>query len=703
MSLTRTSTRHPFAVIATWIFVLIAAFVANHVAGGTYSDNFSLPGTGPQTGATLLARHLPTAGGVSGQVVLHVASGTLGAKETAIDSSLSKLSHLHDVIAVTNPFTKPGTMSSSETTAFSTVTFSEQPALIASDELSIVDQAVRPARSAGVGVTYGAALGTLAEPKKTDASSELIGFAVALVVLLASFGSLFGGALPLVGALFAVLVGVSLLGLVAATSTFATVSPTLATMIGLGVGIDYTLFLTTRFRQKIMDGLEPVEAAAASLSTSGRSVLIAASTVIIALLGLYASGIVFIGKLGVAAAITVATAATSSLTLAPSILVLLGRRIDSIAVREPVAEQGGDADTWHRYARTVERHPWRFLTAGLAVAVVLAIPLLSIQLGHVGAGANPPSYSDRQAYDLISSAFGPGENGPFTIVVTVPKGQSPTALSDKVSTALASTPGVAKASPLTASPDGALLVGSLLPTTGPQASATLDLYHRLVNSTLPQALRGTEAVAYVTGNTAAQFAFVDLVSARLPLIIALVLLLAFFLLLLSFRSLLLALKAAVLNLFSIGAAYGVIVAVFQWGWGSSLLGVSEKVPIESYVPMMMFAITFGLAMDYEVFLLSRVKEAYDRLADNAAGVAEGLSQTARVISCAALIMASVFLAFVLSTNVVVKMLGVGLAASVLVDATIIRLVVVPATMTLFGKANWWVPVWLDRILPHLEP
>ena len=703
MSLTRASTRHPIAVIATWILVLIAALAANHAVGGTYSDNFSLPGTGPQTGATLLERHLPTAGGVSGQVVFHVSAGTLAAKQSAIDSSLSDLSHLRGVIAVTNPFTKPGAMSSSGTTAFSTVTFSEQPALIASDELSIVDGAVLPARSAGVDVTYGAALGTLAEPKKTDARSELIGFTVALVVLLMGFGSLFGGMLPLVGALLAVLVGVSLLGLVAATSTFATVSPTLATMIGLGVGIDYTLFLTTRFRQKIMDGLEPVEAAAASLSTSGRSVLIAASTVVIALLGLYASGIVFIGKLGVAAAITVATAALSSLTLAPSILVLLGRRIDSVAVRRPVAEQGGDADTWHRYARTVERHPWRFLTAGLTVAVVLAIPLLSIQLGHIGAGANPSSYSDRQAYDLISAAFGPGENGPFTVVVTVPKGQSPTALSSKVSAALASTPGIARASTLTASPDGALLVGSLVPTTGPQASATLGLYHRLVNSTLPQALSGTGALAYVTGNTAAQFAFVDLVSARLPLIIALVLLLAFLLLLLSFRSLLLALKAAVLNLFSIGAAYGVIVAVFQWGWGSSLLGVSEKVPIESYVPMMMFAITFGLAMDYEVFLLSRVKEAYDRLGDNAAGVAEGLSQTARVISCAALIMASVFLAFVLSTNVVVKMLGVGLAASVLVDATVIRLVVVPATMTLFGRANWWVPAWLDRILPHLEP
>jgi len=357
MSLSRASTRHPLVVLATWIVVLVAAFTANRLAGGTYSDNFSLPGTGPQTGAALLARQLPAAGGVTGQVVFHVSAGTLAAKQSGIDSSLSNLSRLHDVLAVTNPFTKPGAMSSSETTAFSSVTFSEQPALIASNELTLVDEAVRPARDAGVGVTYGAALGTLAEPKKTDARSELIGFAVALVVLLVGFGSLFGGVLPLVGALLAVLVGVSLLGLVAATSTFATVSPTLATMIGLGVGIDYSLFLTTRFRQKIMDGLEPVEAAAASLSTSGRSVLIAASTVVIALLGLYASGIVFIGKLGVAAAITVVTAAACSLTLAPSVLVLLGRRIDSVAARKPVAEQGGDADTWHRYARIVEHHP----------------------------------------------------------------------------------------------------------------------------------------------------------------------------------------------------------------------------------------------------------------------------------------------------------------------------------------------------------
>jgi RND superfamily putative drug exporter len=695
--------RHPIVVLGLWLVVLVAAVLANHVGGGVYSDDFSLPGTGPAIGAALLKTNLPGAGGVAGQVVFHVTKGTLDTDKSAIESALGNLGHLHDVVAVTNPFTTPGAISANGRIALATVTFTEQPSAISRNELSVVDAALAPARHAGVAIAYGEALGTLAAPPAKDTSSELVGFGVALVVLLLAFGSVVGAGLPLFDALLAVVAGVSILGLVAAGFSFATVSPTLATMIGLGVGIDYTLFLTTRYRQEVMDGRDPVAAAGATLGTSGRSVLIAASTVTVALLGLYASGIVFIGKLGVAAAITVATAALSAMTLAPALLGLVGRRIDALHTRTPVAEQGGDADSWHRWARSIERHPWRYLVSGLALASILAIPLFSMQIGHIGAGANPASYSNRQAYDLLSSGFGPGENGPLTIVVRVPPKANASSLASTLDKALSGTPGVAKLAPLTASPDHALLVGTVVPSTGPQSMQTLALYHRLVDTTLPKSLAGSGASGYVTGDTAAQFAFRDLVVSRLWIIITFVLGVAFLLLLTSFRSLLLAIKAAILNLFSIGAAYGVIVAVFQWGWGDSFLGVHEKVPIESYVPMMMFAITFGLAMDYEVFLLSRVREAYLRLGDNAASVAEGLSETARVISSAALIMASVFLAFVLSSDVVVKMLGVGLAASVLVDATVIRLVVVPATMTLFGGANWWVPRWLDKILPHLDP
>jgi RND superfamily putative drug exporter len=326
--------------------------------------------------------------------------------------------------------------------------------------------------------------------------------------------------------------------------------------------------------------------------------------------------------------------------------------------------------------------------------------MFSLTLGHIDAGADPHSYTDRRAYDAISKAFGPGANGPMSIVVQTAAAK-PTA--SDLQQALTKTAGVASVTTPKATPDGALLVSTVIPTTGPQDKATDKLLARLTDHTLPGVLSGTSAHGYVTGTIPATLNFRDKVSARLPVIIGVVIAAAFLLLLVSFRSPLLALKAAVLNLFSIGAAYGVVVAVFQWGWGGSALGVHEKVPIESYVPMMMFAIVFGLSMDYEVFLLSRIRERWLVTRDNSRSVADGLSATARVITCAALIMTSVFLAFLLSSNVVIKMLALGLGVSVLIDATLIRLVVVPATMFMLHQANWWIPGWLDRILPRLEP
>jgi RND superfamily putative drug exporter len=495
---------------------------------------------------------------------------------------------------------------------------------------------------------------------------------------------------------------VSLLGIVAALITFGTTAPTLALMIGLGVGIDYALFLTTRYRQQIADGADPVPAAGWTVATSGQAVLVAAGTVALALLGLYASGITFIGRLGLAAVFSVLTAAAAALTLVPALLGALGRRIDSVTVRAPVAESGSDGDSWHRYARTVARRPWLFLVSALVILGVLTIPLFSIHLGHIDDGADPSSFTDGRAYNLIAAGFGVGANGPMTVVVdTQGASRTPSELASSVSGALASTPGIARLSPPEPSEDGGVLVSTVIPATSPQDTATSELFERLVKTTLPDAVSGTGAKTYVTGNLATQLEFRDTLTARLPLVIGVVVALAFLLLMATFRSVLIALKAAVLNLLSIGAAYGVIVAVFQWGWGGSLAGVGENVPIESYVPVLMFAIVFGLSMDYEVFLLSRVKEAWERTGDNTEAVADGLSRTARVITCAALIMASVFISFVLSSSVVVKMLAVGLAVSVIVDATVVRLILVPATMTLFGRANWWLPGWLDRLLPRI--
>ncbi|KOU51012.1 MULTISPECIES: MMPL family transporter [unclassified Streptomyces] len=722
--------RHFVIVLVLWAVALAGLQVLQHAYGGDYSDDFSLPGTQSQDGLDVLKAHAPQAGGYSAQVVLHDPDKPLTSVSDQVATAVTDLQKLPDVLSVQSPLPSSGStpppppdpntgpLSTDGRTAYITVRFSVQPSTLDPSYLDGVDQAVRPLRSAGVTVEYGGSLGELARPEPSDRTSEAIGFGVAIVVLLIGFGSLLAAVLPLITALVCALCGLALLGLLAAAATFATVSPTLATMIGIGVGIDYALFLVTRHRQNLVDGRDPVAAAGNAAATSGHAVLLSGCTVIIALSGLWVSGIGFIGKLGLAAAVTVVTAVAGALTLVPAALGLIGRGIDRARVRRPVAEtvpaqrdgsdeggpDRGGPGGWHRYARRVERRPWWFLAGGVVLLAVLSFPALFIQLGHIGDGADPKSFTDRRAFDLMSSAFGPGSNGPLTLVIDqskVPSGDR-SSLAGQARKALTDVPDALVITPLTATSDGDVLTATAYSVAAPQDGRTTSLTNRLADDVLPQAVSGTAARTYVTGTTAAQVDFLDLVSSRLPLIIAVVVGLAFLVILVVFRGLLVAVKAAVLNVLSIAASYGVVVAVFQWGWGGPALGVSGEVPIESYVPMMMFAIVFGLSMDYEIFLLSRIHEAWVRTGDPRASVAHALEITARVITCAALIMVSVFAAFVISDDIVVKMLGLGLAASVLIDATVVRLLLVPAVMTLLGRAAWWIPGPLDRVLPRLD-
>jgi putative drug exporter of the RND superfamily len=698
--LARSSARHPWRVILFWVVALV---VVSSIAGrldGEFVDDFRLPGSDAQKVADQLEESFPEQAGGSATVVFSVKDGSLRdeAPAGAIRTTLADVARLDHVVSVSDPLTT-GTISSTEEIGFAEVRYDRDVIDLDKDDFEALEAAVTTLGDQGVRSEVGGPLA--AWEQATETSSEQIGLLIAVVVLLFAFGSVIAMLLPIGMALFALAVGETLIAILAATTNVPTSASALAAMIGLGVGIDYSLFIVTRFREAHRGGVSVVDAASQASATAGSAVLFAGTSVVIAISGLLISGIWAVGLLGLSAAIVVAVSVVSALTLLPALLGLLGGRIDRLRIpfvgRRPRADGGLSA----RWANGVTRHPVAAALAGTVVLVALAAPVIDMRLGQNDQGSQPPSTSQRQAYDLLAEGFGPGFNGPLVLVTTVPDDAARQDLQE-LREVVAATPGVAAVSEPAFNPAGDVAVFNAMPTTGPQDAETADVLHRLRHVVVPTATDGSDLDVLVGGNTAG---FVDLdrqMSARLPILIGAVVALAFVLLMVAFRSILVPLKAALMNLLSVGAAYGVIVAVFQWGWGKDLVGLSETVPIVSWVPMLLFAILFGLSMDYEVFLLSRIREEYVRTGDPRGSVARGLAATARVITAAALIMIAVFLAFVAHPEPVTKMVGLGLAVAVLVDATVVRMLLVPSLMVLMGRANWWLPRWLDRILPRVH-
>ncbi len=713
----RGAARHPWRVIAVWIVLAVGVVGLNRSVGGETTDDFRLPGTESQQAIDLLDTRFPARAGASGQVVFHAADDTgadgaggraAGPARAVVDATVAELRRTEGVVAVSDPFDPAApSVSPDGRTAFTTVVFAAET--LQAVDAERVETAVEVGRaSEAVQIEIG---GTITQAAQEIEGKEAFGLAVAVVVLLVAFGSVIAMGLPIGTALFGIFIGLSGVSVLAGFADVPTVSPMLATMIGLGVGIDYALFIITRHRQFLHEGWSVPDAAGRANATAGQAVLFAGMTVVVAICGLFVSGIPSVGMMGLASGIVVAVSMLAAVTLLPAFLGLAGPWIDRLRIgRHRAVELTAEETVAGRWAHRVGNRPWPYAIGGALTLLVLASPLAAMRIAFPDDGNAGTDHTERRAYDLLAEGFGPGFNGPFTIVVdassagavATPAAEGTATAAGQVAAALQAESGIAFVAPPALSPDGTTAVLLAYPATAPQDEATTDLVHRLRDSVIPAVEDRTGADAYVAGWVPASIDISDQLASRTPLFIAAVVALSFVLLTILFRSVLVPLKAALMNLLSIGASYGLLVAVFQWGWGKELIGLDETVPIFPFVPMIMFAILFGLSMDYEVFLLSRVREEFTRTGDSHRSVVDGLAGTARVITSAALIMISVFGGFLFAPDVQIKMFGLGLSAAVLVDATIVRMVLVPATMALLGNANWWLPGWLDRILPHVD-
>lgn len=691
----------PLAMLIIWATVAISAFGLSHLLDGGSIDNFEVPGVESQQAIEMLEERFPQRAGATAMVVFHVDDGAITdtGYASGIAASVAEVASMPSVIGVTDPLASPRSISADRTTAFAAVQFDADSATLGAPTRDALLETGALAEAAGVQVEFGGELPTVLKERETG-KSEAIGMVAALAILGVTFGSLVAMVTPVGVAAFGLFVGLSVVGMLGGVIEIPTVASRLATMIGLGVGIDYALFVLSRHRHHLEDGMDLKHSIALTNATAGQAVVFAGGTVVVAILGLQLAGIPFVAALGYSAALVVAVAVAVAVTLLPALLGLAGTRVLRRSHRgsEPSPKR---VSRWVAWAEWVSHHPWRSMTAASLILLFLALPVLDMRLGQADAGTEPVTTTHRRAYDLLASGFGDGFNGPLLIVVDLPSDDAQGAI-DGIIRSVAADPGVVAVSPAELSPAADTALITAIPTTKPQDEATSDLVHRLRDEVLPEATASTGAEALVGGPTAGFIDQSDKIADRLMWFILTVVVVSFLLLMVVFRSILVPLKAAILNLLSIAAAYGVVVAVFQWGWGRSLIGLEEAVPIASFVPMMMFAILFGLSMDYEVFILSRIREEYQKGHTTIASVVRGLGATAQVITAAALIMIAVFLGFVTSDDTVVKMMGIGLATAVAVDATIVRMILVPSTMALVGESNWWLPGWLDRLLPRLD-
>jgi putative drug exporter of the RND superfamily len=701
---------HRKAVLAGWLIALIGFFAVGLKVGANYAQNDSLPGTDSTKALSVLQTNYPAQAGDSDQIVVQARQGTLRSPpaETAVTSMLARVAKLPYVRSVTSPYGPGGQISKDGTIGLATVNLTAQANSVPNSAVQTLISTAQSADSALLNVQLGgAAIENVAVPSG-DFTSVILGIVLALIILFIAFRrSVLAALLPLISALAAIGVGLSIITVLTHAISIASWVPEVAIIVALGVGVDYALFIVSRHRNGLLAGQTPEDAAVTALNTSGRAVLLAGLTVCIALLGLFALQISSLYGVAVAVALVVGLTMVASLTLLPAMLGFLGPKVLRRAERRMLAERGRQVEQaggfWLRWAEGLGRRPQIPALLALAVIVVLAIPFFSSRTGLLDASTDPSSSTTYQAYQLLAKGFGPGFNGPLEVVGQINSPADQTRFAAFLTSAR-SEPGVAGVTPPQLSPNGKAEVAQVFPTTGPQDAATTTVLDRL-RAGVPQAEAGSTLAIHIGGTTAANQDYSQVTSSKLPQFVAVVVGLSFLLLAVVFRSLLIPLVASIMNILSFGIALGVMTAAFQFGWGKSLLGFGTAAPIEAWIPAMMFAILFGLSTDYEVFLISRIHEEWTLSGDNKRAVIRGQAETGRVITAASLIMILVFAAFILTGQEAIMQIGLGFAAAIFVDAYIIRTVLVPAVMHMLGRANWWLPGWLDRTLPrlHVEP